>query len=131
MDEEDEDDQDDEDDGDEDDDEEEEDDNDDDDDDDDDEDGEDDKEDDDDEEEVAWGSLMHPDFFLLCTLIFSRLCTLTSSTLSEVVRNIGNSRAIEEVIFFSLVHPGALFARFGVAFAPWTSLASTEVLSIK
>ena len=69
-------------------------------------------------------------FSRLCTLIFSRLCTLTSSTLSEMLRNIGNSRAMEEVIFFSLVHPGALFARFGVAFAPWTSLASTEVWSL-
>ena len=36
-----------------------------------------------------------------------------------MLRNIGNSRAMEEVVFFSLVHPGALFARFGVAFAPF------------
>ena len=58
-------------------------------------------------------------FSRLCTLIFSRLCTLTSSTLSEMLRNIGNSCAMEEIIFFSLVHLGALFARFGVAFAPF------------
>ena len=56
-------------------------------------------------------SLMHPDILLFLK------CYETSGILVQ----------FEEVIFFSLVHPGALFAPFGVAFAPWTSLASTEV----
>ena len=46
-----------------------------------------------------------------CTLIFPRLCTPTSSSLSEILRNIGNSRAMEEVIFF-------------LACAPWRPLRS-------
>ena len=70
---------------------------------------------------------MHPDFFSLMHLDFFSLMHPDMSTLSEMLRNIVNSRAIEEVNFFLLVHPGALFARFGVAFAPWTSLASTEM----
>ena len=61
---------------------------------------------------------VHPDLFLLMHPDFSRLSTPTSYPLSEMLRNIGNSRAMEEVIFFSLVHPGALSARFGVTFAP-------------
>ena len=61
---------------------------------------------------------MHPDFFSLMHPDFFSLCTRTSSTLSEMLRNIGNSRAIEAVIFFSLVHPGALFLDLGSLLHP-------------
>ena len=57
-------------------------------------------------------------FSRLCTLIFSRLCTLTSSIFYDMLRNIGNSRAIEAVNFFSLVHPGALFLDLGSLLHP-------------
>ena len=95
------------------------------------------------EKHSGMGVAYAPWFFRLCTRFFLAyapqhllLCLKCYETLGILVQ------WREEVIFFSLVHPGALFARFGVAFAPfpfavawhganfWTSLASTQVWSL-
>ena len=79
---------------------------------------------------TAWGSLMHPDFFSLMHPDFFSLMH------PDIFNSFWNVTKHWEFScnwsgqFFLACAPWRPLPRFGVAFAPWTSLASTEVWSL-
>ena len=79
---------------------------------------------------LAWGSLMHPNFFsLMHPDFFSLMHPDIFNSFWHVTKHweFSCNRGGQ---FFLACAPWRSLPRFGVAFAPWTSLASTEVWSL-
>ena len=79
---------------------------------------------------AAWGSLMHPNFFpLMHPDFFSLMHPDIFNSFWHVTKHweFSCNRGGQ---FFLACAPWRSLPRFGVAFAPWTSLASTEVWSL-